>query len=152
MAGITRDYNLALVQCTVGDFRVTGWGPDDAISLTPMSDAMESAPAADGSHVSVSHINDPRWEGTLKLRRGTAAYRLMAEKAQAQFAEAKIGAVSALSFQVYDPISGDKFVEAELRFMREPDMPFAKAASDAEFKVLLSNPTRTYGGNIDTSA
>jgi len=152
MAGITRDYNLAAVQCTVGSFRVTGFGPDDAIGLTPMSDSMESAAAADGSHVSVSRINDPRWECTLKVRRGTAAYRLLAEKAQEQADEAAVGAVSALAFQVYDPISGDKFVEAEARFMREPDMPFGKSTADAEFKLLLPNPGRTYGGNIDTSA
>lgn len=152
MAGITRDYNLAAVQCTVGTFRVTGWGPDDAIGLAPMSDSMESSNSADGAHVSISRINDPRWEATLKVRRGTAAYRLLAEKAQEQAAEAAIGAVSALSFQVYDPISGDKFVEGEARFMREPDMPFGKSTADAEFKILLPNPTRTYGANIDTSA
>lgn len=150
--GITSDYNLATVQCTVDDFRVTGWAPDDAASLAPMSDTMESAASADGSHVSISHLNDPRWECTLKVRRGTAAYRLLAEKAQAQAAEAKVGAVSPLAFQIKDPNSGDKFVEANARFMREPDMPFSKTASDAEFKLLLPNPTRTYGANIDKSA
>ena len=152
MAGITRDYNLAAVQCTVGDFRVSGWAPADAVALAPMSDTMESEASADGTHVSISHINDPRWEATLKVRRGTAAYRLLAEKAQEQATEAATGAVSPLAFQVYDPISGDKIVEGEARFMREPDLPFSKAASDAEFKLLLPNPTRTYGGNIDTSA
>lgn len=148
----SRDYNLAAVQVTVGNFRVSGWAPDDAVNLTPMSDIMESEASADGSHVSVSHLNDPRWEATLTVRRGTAAYRLLAEKLQEQLAEAKTGAVSALSFQVFDPNSGDKFTEAEARFMREPDMAFSKSASDAEFKLLLPNPTRVYGANIDTSA
>lgn len=152
MAGIVIDYNLAAVQCTVGSFRVTGWAPDDAIALAPLGDLAESEVSADGSRVSVSRINDPRWEATLKVRRGTAAYALLAEKLQEQLAESDDGAVSALSFQVYDPISGDKIVEAEARFMRYPDLPFSKAASDAEFKLLLPNPSLTLGGNVDTSA
>lgn len=149
---IVGDYNLAAVQTTVGDFRVTGWAPSDAVSVTPMSDDMESEASADGSHVSVSYHNDPRYEVVLKVRRGTAAYRLLAEKRQEQLAEAAVGAVSPLSFMVYDPISGDKIVEAEARFMRGPDMSFNKAASVAEFKLLLPKPSLTYGNNIDVSA
>jgi hypothetical protein len=148
----TGDYNLAAVQCTVGSFRVTGWAPDDAVALSPMSDLWESEASADGSHVSRSRINDPRWEATLKVRRGTAAYRLLVEALQSQLESASSGAVPALAFQVYDPISGDKITERAALFKRYPDLPFAKSASDAEFKLELANPTITAGANIDTSA
>lgn len=149
--GFTGDYNLAAVQCTIGTFRVTGWAPDDAISLSPVSDLWESEASADGSHISRSRINDPRWDGVLKVRRGTAAYRLLMEEVQAQITAAETGAVPALAFQVYDPISGDKIVESNLLFKRYPDLPFSKSASDAEFAVELSKPTITAGANISTS-
>lgn len=147
----TGDYNLAAVQCTIGDFRVTGWAPDDAINLAPKSDLWESEASADGSHVSRSRVNDPRWDATLKVRRGTAAYRLLVEALQEQLTAADSGAVPALPFQVYDPISGDKIVERAALFMRYPDLPFSKSASDAEFTLELSKPTITAGANIDTS-
>lgn len=146
------DYNLAAVQVTVGDFRVTGWGPDDAVTVVPLSDLLEHVVSADGSHVSVSRINDPRHEATLTVRRNTAAFRLLSDAMFAQVVESDAGAVTALSFQILDPISGDKIVEKGARFMREPDMAFAKSQGDAEFKLLLPNPQLTFGANISVSA
>lgn len=146
------DYNLALVQVTIGDFRVTGWGESDAATVAPMSDLAESVVSADGGHVAISQINDPRWEATLTVMRGTAAYRLLCEKLQAQQDAALQGAVPALSFQIFDPVSGDKIASRFARFMRWPDLTFSKTVSEAEFMILLPNPAITAGGNIETSA
>lgn len=145
------DYNLAAVQTTLGTFRVTGWAEGDACSLAPMGEIAESVVSADGAHTSISRVNDPRWEATLKVARGTKAFRLLMEALQAQLAQSDVGAVDALAFQVYDPVSGDKITEANARFLRYPDMPFGKAAGDAEFKLLLPNPTVIGGANIATS-
>ncbi len=146
---ILSDYNLAAVQVTLGSFRVTGWAADDAANVTPMSDLNESQSSADGAHVSVSRINDPRWECTLTVRRGTAAYRHLIEALQAQLVQSNAGAIEPLAFQIFDPVSGDKINEKNIRFMRYPDLPFAKTASDAEFKLLLPKPTIIGGANID---
>lgn len=146
------DYNLARVQVTVGDLRVTGWGESDALSLSPMSDLAESKVSADGAHVAISKINDPRMEATFTVKRNTAAYRLLMEKAIAQAKEADSGAVTPIAFQVYDPNSGDKVASNDLRFMRLPDLPFAKGAGEAKFKALLPSPTITPGALIPTSA
>ena len=146
--GISGDYNLATVQTTVGDFRVTGWAPDDAATVVPMADLFESESAGDGSHVSISRINDPRYELTLVVRRNTSAYRLLYEKLQDQKDQSDEGAVDPLSLTIFDPISGDKITEAEARFIRQPDMPFVVSASDATFKLLLPNPTIVAGANI----
>lgn len=149
--GLIGDYNLATVQVTVGDFRVTGWSADDAANVVPVSDLMESEVAADGSHVSISQINDPRHEATLTVRRNTAAFRLLSDAMFAQLTEAETGAITPLAFQIFDPISGDKIVEKAARFMREPDMGFNKSQTDAEFKLLLPKPQLTFGANIATS-
>ena len=142
------DYNLAAVQCTIGSFRATGWAEGDAISVVPLSDAAEHKVSADGAHVAMSRKTDNRHEATLKVMRGTAAFRLLFEKYQSQIAEADIGAVSALAFQVYDPIEGTKIVEANARFLRSPDLIFGASTSEAEFKLLLPNPTITGGAGI----
>ncbi len=137
MASILGDYNLAAVQLNVGDFRVTGFGPDDALNLAPMADLHESDSSADGAHVPVSRINDNRWEGTITVHRNTAAYRLLIDSLQTQLDESDDGAISALAFQVFDPISGDKITEANLRYMRYPDLPFNKSQSVAEIDYLI---------------
>lgn len=152
MPTIVGDYNMARVQCTIGDFRVTGWGVDDAASVVPTADLVQSEISADGAHVSVSRINDNRHEIELTVRRGGVAFRLLGEKMQAQLAQRDVGAVDPLSFQLFDPDSGDKLVEANAVFMRSPDMPFNKTASEAVFKLLLPNPTITYAANVSTSA
>lgn len=146
------DYNLAAVQVTLGDFRVTGWSADDAVTVTPLSDLLEHEVSADGSHVSVSKINDPRFEATLTVRRNTAAFRLLSDAMFAQQVAADAGAVPALSFQISDPISGDKINEKAVRFMAIPEMGFNKSQSDAEFKLLLPKPQLTFGANIPLSA
>lgn len=145
------DYNLAAVQVTVGDFRVTGWAEGDAVSLAPMADIAESKASADGSHVSVSRINDPRWECSLMVARGTSAFRLLIEALQAQLTASDSGSVAALAFQVYDPVSGDKITEANARFTRYPDLPFGASAGEAEFKLLLPSPKIIGGANVATS-
>lgn len=151
MGTSVRDYSLALVQVIYDDFRVQGWAGDDAATLTPMSDLFESESSTDGTHVAMNRINDNRWELTLSVRRGSTGFKLLADAAQAQLAEAAVGAVAAKSMSLYDPISGDKVVEEQARFMRLPDMGFGKAAGVAEFKLLLPNPAITFGGNIATS-
>lgn len=146
------DHNLAAVQLTVGSFRVTGFGPDDAISLAPMSDLIQSDVSADGAHVPISQINDPRWEGTMFVRRNTAAFRLLMESLQDQLAAAISGAIPPLAFQVFDPISGDKITEANMRYVRYPDQGYAQAAAVAEFAILLPSPAIIGGANVDISA
>jgi len=142
------DYNPALVQINVGSFRVTGWGADGGIVLAPMSDLIESEASADGSHVSITTLNDPRWEATITVRRNTPAYRMLMEAQDSQMVEAASGSVSPQAFQVYDPISGDKITEANARFTRRPDLGFEKSQSDAEFVLLLPGPTVIGGLNI----
>jgi hypothetical protein len=146
------DYNLAVVQCVVSDFRVTGWAESDAASFSPMSDLVESKSSADGFHVAISRVNDPRWEGTLKVSRGTAAFRLLMEAVKDQLADSdSSGTVRALAFSIYDPVEGTKIAEKGMRFTRWPDLAFNKSAGEAEFKVLLPNPTITGGANVATS-
>jgi len=152
MSTAVLDYNLGLIQITLGDFRVTGFSADDACTIAPMSDAMESEPSTDGSHVVISRVNDNRYEMMLKVRRGSAGFRQISDAMVAQFAAADVGAVPSLAFTLYDPVSGDKVTARAIRFLRAPDMGAGKAAPTAEFKILLPNPSITYGGNIAVSA
>ena len=148
----TVDYNLAAVQVNVGAFRVTGWSGDDGITVTWDADVFEKEVSADGTHIIYSRINDGSASAVLKVRRGTAAYRLLADKLVEHLAESDVGAITPLRLRIFAPISGDRIVERNIRFMNRPEMPFVKGASEAEFKLDLPNPTITYGGNIDTSA
>jgi len=121
------DYNLAAVQATLAESRITGFGETDAISLTPMSDVSESVSSADGAAVAVNAINDPRWEGSITVQYGSEAYDELWAYAKAQITESKTGKVSETSFMLYDPISGLKVTESNLRFMRLPDISLGKS-------------------------
>lgn len=142
------DYNLAAVQVTLGDFRVTGWAEDDAVNIVPSSDLIQSAASGDGSHVAVSRNTDPRWTATLTVMRGTAAFRQLMDALQAQLAQADVGAVDPLAFQTYDPIEGTKISEANARFIRYPDLGFGKSTGSAEFQILLPSPKIVAGSGI----
>lgn len=142
------DYNLAAVQVILGSFRITGWAEDDAVSIVPSSDLIESASSGDGSHVAISRTTDPRHTATLTVMRGTAAFRQIMEALQDQVAESDAGAVSPLAFQVYDPVEGTKISEANARFVRQPDLTFGRATGTAEFQLLLPSPTIVAGSAV----
>lgn len=152
MTTIVSDYNLAAVQVTLDDFRVDGWSTDDAASVVPTSDLIESKVAADGSHVTNSAINDNTRTLTLTVARGTRAYRELYTALQDQIAAARVGARPDLAFSIFDPISGDKISERKTVFMREPDLAFNKSSSDAIFTLFLPNPEIIAGANIAITA
>lgn len=142
-------YSLTTVQVTIGSFRVDGWADDDAAALTPMGDLGESKVSADGSVVVWSRNNDPRWELTLTVRQGTAAYRQLAEAIQDQLNQSdQAGAISPLPFQLFDEVSGDKFNEPNMLFAKYPDLAYGKVIGDAEFQVLLPSPNVVLGANV----
>lgn len=147
----TRDYNLALVQLTLDSVRLTGWGADDAISIAPGGDLFEYEEDADGSGGTFSRVNSNRRDVVLKLRRGTAAFRLVGEMLQAQVAEADVGAVTARAFRFYDPISGDKVVARDFRFMAAPEMGAGKKAPTVDIKITLASAQETYAPNVSVS-
>jgi len=152
MSTITSDYNLALVQVNMRDFRVSGWSSDDSATVTKRSDDFQYDLSADGSHGARSRINDNTREVVLKVRRGSAGYKLVADEYTRQLRESDRGAVSDLPFGIYDPISGDSISERKAFFVKGPDMAFGKTAPEAEFRLVLPNPTVVYGENIATSA
>ena len=148
MGSLVGTYNLALVQITLGAFRVTGFDEDDACTIAPKGDLQESAPSADGHHVAYSVINDNRYEVKITVRRTSLAFRRLGELQQAQMDERREGTVTALGFQAYDPVSGDKISEQSCQFMRAPDLPFNRTSSVAEFMLELPSPTIIYGANL----
>lgn len=153
MSGTTLlDYNLALVQVIIGDFRVTGWGADDACSVEKVSDDFEHDVSTDGAHGTVNRINDNRWIATFRVRRGSVGYRKLYDEYQKQLKQSDAGAVAALAVSLYDPLSGDKVAERRGRFIKQPAMGFGKTAGVAEFQMLLPNAQVDPGTKIDTQA
>lgn len=152
MSTVTTDYNLALVQVTMRDFRVSGWSADDSAVVTKRSDDFQFDLSADGAHGARSRINDNTREVVLKVRRGSAGYKLVADEYVRQLKQSDRGVVEAMQFSIYDPISGDSISERKAFFMKGPDMAFGKTAPEAEFRLLLPNPTIVYGQNVETSA
>ncbi len=148
MAGLVGIYNLKLVQVSIGAFRVTGWGDDDACAITPMADLQDSQVSADGSHVAYSKISDNRYEVKLTVRRTSLAFKRLGELMQEQMDDRDAGTVNHLAFQLYDPVTGDKVVERSAQFMRAPDLTNGVKAGTAEFKLQLPSPDITYGANI----
>lgn len=136
-----RDYNLALVQLTIDEFRVTGFGSDAAMSLVPLSDLFQDDISADGANIASSRLNDNRHELTITVRRNTSAFRQLWDRMQQQLTEAESGPVGDMALQIYDPNSGDKVSERQARFKRSPDLPFERTASEAAFVISLPNPT-----------
>ncbi len=146
--GKVLDYNLAALQVTIGSFRVQGWGESDAISLARLADLAERTVSGDGKHNVFSAINDRGVEITFTLSWGTMGSKLLLEKAQEQIEEAKEGEISALAFQVYDPVTGYKLVERQLRFTRLPDISLGTAPGELEIKAIAPDPVETFGANI----
>lgn len=149
---VTKDYNLALIQINIGKFRVTGFSSDDGCVVEKAGDDFQFDLSADGAHGAISRINDNSRMVTLKLRRGSVGYKLVAEAYAEQLRQSDKGAVGEVGFSIYDPISGDKISERRMYFMNGPSMAFGKSAPEAEFKILLPNPTIVYGANIETAA
>jgi hypothetical protein len=149
---VTGDYNLALVQINIGKFRVTGFSADDGCVVEKPSEDFQFDLSADGAHGAISRINDNSRTVTLKLRRGSVGYKLVADAYAEQLRQSDQGAIGEVGFSIYDPISGDKISERRLYFMSGPSMAFGKSAPEAEFRLLLPNPTIVYGANIATSA
>lgn len=145
------DYNLARVQLVIGGDRIQGFSADDAIAITKQSDDFSFDLSVDGAHGSRNRINDNTRLATLKVRRGSTGYRLLADKYVAQLRASDAGSLPDLGFTAYDPDSGDKVAERRCFFMKGPDMPFAKSAGEAVFTILLPNPTVDYGPNVPTT-
>lgn len=141
-------YNLKLVQVSIGSFRVTGWGDDDACTISPMGDLQESAVSADGKHTVYSKINDDRYEVKLTVRRTSLAFKRLGELLQRQMKDRDEGTLRHLAFQMYDPVTGDKVTARSAQFMRAPDLAQGKTAGTAEFKLELPSPEITYGANL----
>lgn len=146
--GKVTDYNLAALQVTIGSFRVQGWGESDALQIARKADLMEAVKSGDGKHTAVSAVNDRSCEITLTMQWGTVASKLVIEAAQAQIDEAADGAVTPLAFQVYDEVTGYKFVEKDFRFMRLPDITLGTTPGEIEVKAYAPDPDETYGANI----
>lgn len=150
MSTNTVDWILAGVQVVVGTLRVTAWGPTDALKLAPMSDTWSSEPSAGGATVAYSKNSDPRWSGTLTVRRGTVGFKLLYEQYQIQ--RDATTTVAPLNFRAFDPVAGTTIAEKALRFMRSPDLDFGNDSPVAVFNIELPAPKVDIGTNINASA
>lgn len=148
MPELVGQYNLALCQVTLGSFSITGFGDDDAITITPKSDLQESAASADGKHIVYSMLNDPRHDVVIVVRRTSPAFRQLGELLDAQVAQAQVGAVSPLPFLFYDPVSGDRVSAQAARFMKRPELKNGRKVGTAEFKLEVPSPRISYGPNL----
>ena len=149
--GTLSDWNLAACQVTLDGFRITGWADTDAVSIEPQAEASTAKVSADGSHVAISYMSNNLHVATLSLRRGTDAFRRLGTALQDQLAASEIGSVPALSFRVFDPVTGTEVTEDNTRLKTRPTLAFTQETADAEYQLWLPNPDLKLGPDIPTS-
>ena len=143
---ISRRFNPAHVQISIGGTRVTGFGEDDIVTIEPVTaEAMTSTQSADGDAQAYGVNVDNRHRVTLMLSAHSAARARLHDLRRTQ-QEADSGVIAALNFRFYDPSNGDKVVSRLCMFMNRPGMAAKKGGRDAdEFILELPNPRITRG-------
>ena len=73
MSSLQRSWDLKRVYLVIGAFEITGFGPDDAMSISPESDKIEHEAGADGE-VTASRSNDRRHVVTINVMQTGAGF------------------------------------------------------------------------------
>ena len=143
---ISRRFNPAHVQISIGGTRITGFGEDDIASIVPVTgEAATSTQSADGDAQAYAFNEDNRHTVTLMLSAHSAARARLHDLRRTQ-QDGDSGALAPLNFRFYDPSNGDTVVSRFCVFMNRPGMVAKKGGRDAdEFVFELPSPRITRG-------
>lgn len=142
--GFTGSYDLKQCFLVVGGIRIKGFGEGDVIKITPRADIGDVTVGAGGS-VAFFRNNNNVHNAEVILLSTTKGYKQLYEMLQAQKAEEEI---SRLRFSLEDANNGDKVVDQNAIFMKEPEIVKGSGGAPSyTFTIILPDPSRTGGAN-----
>lgn len=129
-------YDLKLVTLALWGQIITGYGEDGGIEVTVPTDETEDKVSADGEHVSISYLNDPRVEVVITVMEGTKGARILDELYLAMKA---LPTIPLAPFMLFDPGSGDQLTAERFVFKKRPGISKGKTAGERAWTLLLPN-------------
>jgi len=144
MADIQRSWDLKRVFLVIGAFEITGFGPDDAMTLAPNGERATHQTGADGE-TTASKSNDRSHILTVNVMQTGAGFRDLAALAKAQD-EAE--GIPVLAFMIRDLNTGTTVRSRYATFLTYPELAFGKEAGSVEFQIMLPSPEIEIGSSI----
>ena len=134
MGLLAKQYDLALVVCTVGGVPIGGYGADGGISIEPVAAINEVTVGADNLTVA-SKVNNSDGIATITLSEMSLGYAALAGFMQTQRLPSPV--LIPLPFFLLDPTNGDQMSSANTIFLEPPTIAKNRTASDRVFRVHL---------------
>ena len=131
--GISKSYNAAAVRILIGGVPITGFGPDDMISVEWKGELATQQQGADGE-VTISRHPIPPAEGKITLMETSLAN---AEILGLLVLQRLVEAGSIMPFLLSDPSTGETVAAAELAFSSMPTVGKGREAGTREWSFLL---------------
>lgn len=130
-----KTFDLTRVTLIIGGYDISGFGEGDAISIEPMSAAMESSVGQDGQR-SYSRSNDFGAKVTITVRQNSRAFR---DLHALQVAQDAAPSPPDIPFLLVDANTGERIADRQTIFMTRPGRSFQRAVQDRVFELELPN-------------
>lgn len=140
-----KTHDLARVTLIIGGYTITGYGEGGAISVEPLSPAMESSVGQDGQ-ATYARSNDHRAKVTITVRQNSRAHR---DLHALQVAQDQAPVPANIAFLLIAADTGERIADSQALFMERPAIAFQRAPQDRVY--VLELPNGFAPGNYDAA-